>query len=253
MTIHFVTRNQTTKWPSWSALIIHSQENNLWLRKEEYPQRWDSFPTESHWHVWLHTVLTWQHQQRAAIARSAAQWWRGRQQLLQPAATWGSRHDRLSQQVAVWDCRREGSQAGWRMNDNEVCAGSSRSLCFSLLNAHSLKPLPLLMHMYNVWLWQHVWGSAFYRFGNVRRCTLRKKKKKKKLWYFLENRGILKILITEAHFLQFSHFHVPYISHALTVFYRFCCILMPPLLPSLFQLVSCYNWTSVDSINIHTD
>lgn len=30
------------------------------------------------------------------------------------------------------------------------------------------------------------------------------------------------------------------------------CILMPFLSPSLFLLVSCYNWTSVDTINIHT-
>ena len=85
-----------------------------------------------------------------------------------------------------WQCETAGERegwTGWRMNDNEVCAGSSRSWCFSLLNSHSLRPSPLLMHMYNVRLWQLVWGSAFYRFGNVRRCTFF-------FFFFLKTAGI---------------------------------------------------------------
>lgn len=97
------------------------------------------------------------------------------------------------------------------MNDKEMETGSSRSLCFSLLNANSIQAIIILMAL-------------------MRHC----------------NSFRLKLIFFSSHALLSC-----YISPTV----RFSC---PDthtdalVRQSLFQLFSCYDWTSAETIHIHT-
>ena len=65
-------------------------------------------------------------------------------------STPGKKQRTINQQVSVLYYTGQRGKITWKMNFNEMCAGLSRSLHFSLLNPISLRPK--LMHRFLYWI-----------------------------------------------------------------------------------------------------